>query len=71
MLFVFSFSLSVESLQFFRNERFVNLGSQFHCLGGAVQVEEAGEDVLQGSLLLVGGALAGHLCPVFLNQGLT
>ena len=31
-----------------------------------MQVEEAGEDALQGSLLLVRGALAGHLCPVFL-----
>ena len=60
MLFVFTFSLSVKSLQFFRDERFVNLGSQFDCLGGAVQVEKAGKDVLQGTLLLVGGGLAGR-----------
>ena len=70
MFFVFSFSLSVEPLQIFSHERFVYLRSQFDCLGGAVQVEEAGEDALQGSLLLVRGALAGHLCKVFLNEGL-
>ena len=71
MFLVFSFSLPVKFLQFNSHKRFVYLRSQFDRLGWAVQVEEAGEDKLQGSILLVGGGLAGHLCPVFLDEGLT